>query len=287
MQSFPWERPIPYDIDISLLNIDTTYQSTVPRNPRLVREIGANFDIGLFGRLRVARRTYDGNRLFVYDGRHRFEGAQLAGRQHIPCDVYDVATRQREVELFVDSNTRGRKVPQSMIFTAELAAGNEDATALSHLVQDAGLVIVDSASAKQEFATPKLSCIAALKSLYGHGPKSYARRATPVDHAKLSEALNIIASIAPPDALVTEHMVLGMVWLTQNYPNVRMHADRLAKLGWPRLDMAARAVGPRPVMAKAGEALLSVIDYKRAKAARLAPDAILPPPPDYLPSPAG
>jgi hypothetical protein len=281
----PWEEiPSPWDIDVAALNIDTSYQATMPRNPRLIKDIAERFDIALFGRLRVSRRLWLPNYpLYVFDGRHRLQAAKLAVRGTVPCDVYNLTTLDREIALFVDSNTRLRKVPQGMLFMAELAAKQEDAVKLSQLVSEAGLTIVDSNTAKDEFPTPKLTCIAALKSLYGHGSKSYARRAAPVDHEKLSKALAMIATIAPPNALVTEHMVLGMVWLIQNYPIVRLHTDRLADVGWERLDLAARAVGPRPVSREAGEALLAVIDYKRPRDARLAPNTKLPAPPSWLP----
>ncbi|MEL7086822.1 MAG: DUF6551 family protein [Planctomycetota bacterium] len=287
---FPWEhkpiifideKPEPVDAPIGSLNIDATYQALVPRNPRLIREIGRHFDLTLFGRLRVVRRATGA--LFIVDGRHRWEGAKAAGRLFVPCDIYDVHSRQREIEIFLACNTRLRKVPQGMLFMAEVASGDAEAVALNRLVQDAGLAIVDANSQKQEFAVPKIACIAALKSLYGHGSPSYAKRATPVRPEELNAALGMIADLAPPNALVTEHATLGFVWLIHNYPALRDHAKRLADLGWRRLDMAARAVGPRPKAEDAGKALLSVIDFRRPASARLAPELDLPAPPDWLP----
>ena len=145
------------------------------------------------------------------------------------------------------------------------------------------MAIVDANTAKQEFAVPKIACIGALKSLYGHGSPSYAKRATPVPERELNAALEMIAELAPPNALVTEHATLGFVWLVHNYPNVREHTKRLFDLGWNRIDMAARAVGPRPKAEDAGMALLSVIDFRRPNGARLAPGVELPAPPDWLP----
>jgi hypothetical protein len=288
---FPWEngrkpiiwsgRPKPVDIAIGQLNIDTTYQALAPRNPRLIKDIGKNFDMAEFGRLRVARRA--NGALFIFDGRHRWEGAKLAGVHSVPCDIYDVPDRKREIELFLACNTKIRKVPQGMLFMAEVAAGDEEAVSLNRLVQEAGLAIVDANSSKQEFAVPKVACIGALKSLYGHGSPSYAKRATPVPPAELQTALELIAELAPPNALVTEHATLGFVWLVHNYPSVREHGKRLTDLGWNRIDMAARAVGPRPKAEDAGKALLSVIDFRRPANARLAPNVELPAPPDWLP----
>lgn len=287
---FPWEvkpapvangNPEPADVPAELLRIDTTYQAITPRNPRLVREIGKHFDLTVFGRLRVVRR--ENGDLYVVDGRHRLEGAKLAGRHLLPCDIYNIHDHKREIEVFLTCNTRIRKVPQGMLFMAEVARGDEDALALSHLVQEAGLAIVDSNSSKQEFKVPKIACIAALKSLYGHGSPSYAKRATPVPEEELTTALGMISKLAPANAIVTEHATLGFVWLVHNYPKVRDHAQRLADLGWPRIDMAARAVGPRPKAEDAGRALLAVIDFRRPASARLAPDMELPTPPDWLP----
>jgi hypothetical protein len=260
----------PLDVATAALNIDTTYQALAPRNPKLIKEISTHFDIALFGRLHVARRA--NGALFVVNGRHRFEGARNAGKIWLPCDVYDIADRRREIEIFISLNTRIRKVPQGMLFMAEVAAGQQDAVMLNRLVQEAGLAIVDSNSKRQEFTVPKLSCIAALKSLYGHGTKSYARRAAPIEQWQLREALDIIAGVAPPNAEVTEHMVLGVTWLIQNHPLIRTQANRLAKIGWQRLDAAARSVGPRPIAREAGLALLAVIDWKRPRGARVAPD---------------
>lgn len=288
---FPWEtrreptamngKPEPVEVPADMLHTDTTYQALAPRNPRLIKEIGKNFDMTEFGRLRVARRAT--GELFVFDGRHRLEGARLARVSPLPCDIYNVRDRKREIELFIACNTRIRKVPQGMLFMAEVAAGDDEAVALNRLVQNAGLAIVDANTAKQEFAVPKVACIGALKSLYGHGSPSYARRAAPVGHDQLHDALGMIASLAPPNALVTEHATLGFVWLVQNYPAIRTQGKRLADLGWPRIDMGARAVGPRPKAEDAGKALLSVIDFRRPASARLAPGLELPPPPDWLP----
>jgi hypothetical protein len=275
-QKLPWEQiiineiAVPMDISVDALNVDTTYQALAPRNPKLIKEIAAHFDMALFGRLHVARRP--NGALFIINGRHRYEGAKLAGKQWLPCDVYDIADRKREIEIFITLNTRIRKVPQGMLFMAEVAAGSHDAVMLNRLVQEAGLAIVDSNTSKETFAVPKLTCIAALKSLYGHGAKSYARRAAPVEHWQLREALDLISGIAPPNAVVTEHMVLGMTWLMKNYPAIRTQADRLHKIGWEKLDQAARSVGPRPIAKEAGEALIAVIDFKRPRAVRLAPE---------------
>lgn len=288
---FPWEpkpiivideKPEPVDVPTGLLNIDTTYQALAPRNPRLVREIGKSFDLAVFGRLRVVRR--ESGALFIVDGRHRWEGGKIAGRLLLPSDIYNVHNRKREIEIFLACNTRIRKVPQGMLFMAEVAAGDAQAVSLNRLVQEAGLAIVDANNVKQEFTVPKIACIGALKSLYGHGSPSYAKRATPVPPAELNAALELIAGLAPPNALVTEHATLGFVWLVHNYPTLRDHARRLVDVGWPRIDMAARAVGPRPKPEDAGRALLSVIDFRRPIAARLAPGLELPAPPDFLPA---
>jgi hypothetical protein len=277
------EKPIPMDLAPDQLHIDTTYQALAPRNPRLINRIAKNFDIAAFGRLAVVRRPNDA--LFIVDGRHRWEAALKMGRTApIPCDVYDVWTIKREIEIFLKRNTEIRKVPQGMLFMAEVAAGDPDAVALNRLAQTAGCTIVDANSAKQEFATPKLACIAALKSLYGHGSPTYARRAAAVPHDELKEALGMIAELAPPNALVTEHATLGFVWVLHNYPSVRGHARRLAELGWQRIDAACRSVGPRPKAEDAGKALMSVIDYRRPFAARLAPGLTLPAPPENLPA---
>ncbi len=290
---FPWElsqsplvwraeeKPEPMEAPTGSLNIDTTYQALAARNPRLIRQIGKQFDLAVFGRLRVVRRE-DGS-LYVVDGRHRWEGAQLAGRMFVPIDVYNVHDRKREIEIFLHCNTRIRKVPQTMLFMAELASGDEYALALNKTVQDAGLVIVDANTSKQEFDRPKLACVAALKSLSGHGSPTYAKRATPVPTGELQAALTMIAGLAPPNAVVTEHATLGFVWLVHNYPTVRDHAARLADIGWPRIDAAARAVGPRPKAEDAGKALLSIIDHGRRGEARLAPGAKLPALPEGLP----
>lgn len=287
---FPWEpkpiivvneKPEPADVPTGLLNIDTTYQGLAPRNPRLIKEIGAKFDLAVFGRLRVVRR--ENGALFIVDGCHRWQGGKIAGRMLLPCDIYDVRDRKREIEIFLACNTRIRKVPQGMLFMAEVAAGDTQAVALNRLVQEAGLAVVDANNARQEFQVPKIACIGALKSLYGHGSPSYAKRATPVPVPELNAALELIATLAPPNALVTEHATLGFVWLVHNYPALRGHTRRLMDLGWPRIDMAARAVGPRPKAEDAGKALLSVIDFRRPANARLAPGLELPAPPDFLP----
>lgn len=287
--TYPWEqnlflyneKPEPADVPIGSLNVDTSYQADKPRNPRLIRSIGKNFDLAVFGRLRVVRRA--SGQLFVVDGRHRWEGAKAAGRVFLPCDIYDVHDIKREIEIFLMCNTRSRKVPQGMLFMAEVASGDAQAVALDRTVKLAGLAIVDANTTKQEFTVPKIACIAALKSLSGNGSATYAKRATPVPPQELDAALRIIAGLAPANAMVTEHAALGFVWLVHNYPTVSEHGQRLLDLGWPRIDAAARAVGPRPKLEDAGKALLSVIDYRRPNNTRLAPGVALPAPPEDLP----
>jgi hypothetical protein len=154
-------------------------------------------------------------------------------------------------------------------------------------VNEAGCAIVDSNTARQHFTVPKLTCIAALKSLYGHGAKSYARRATPVEHWQLRDALEMISGVAPANATVTEHAVLAFTWVLKNYPSFREHTDRLHKLGWPRIDAACRSVGPRPLASEAGRALLQVLEWKRPRKQRLAPDEDLGQPPASLPAMSG
>lgn len=287
--TYPWEqgnlflhneKPEPAEVPVGSLNVDTTYQAEKPRNPRLVRSIGKSFDLAAFGRLRVVRRA-DG-RLFIVDGRHRWEGAAAANRVFLPCDLYDVHDIKREIEIFLMCNTRSRKVNQGMLFMAEVASGDAQAIALDQAVKSAGLAIVDANTVKREFMVPKLACIAALKSLSGHGSATYAKRATPVPPQELDAALRMIAGLAPPNAAVTEHAALGFVWLVHNYPTVREHAARLADIGWPRIDAAARAVGPRPKIEDAGKALLAVIDYGRRGDKRVAPDLKLPTPPEHV-----
>jgi hypothetical protein len=287
---FPWEirqdpRPIvvpgrgePMDLRLSQLNVDYTYQALAPRNPKLVKEISKNPDMTLLGRLMVVQRA-DGS-YFVVDGRHRMEGIKAAniGDVMMPCDVYQVHDRKREIEIFVQRNTRLRKVPQTMLFMAEVAAGDAEAVELNRLVQTSGLAIVDENNKREEFAVPKLACIGALKSLYGHGSPSYAKRATAVPHGELQDALEIISELAPPNATVTEHAALGFVWLVHNFPEVRQHGKRLHDIGWQRIDAAARSVGPRPKAEDAGKALLSVIDFRRPSPSRLAPGLDLQPP---------
>lgn len=271
------------DIRLSKLNVDYTYQALAPRNPKLVKEISKAPDMTLLGRLMVAQR--DTGAYFVIDGRHRVEGIRAAniGDVLMPCDVYQIHDRKREIDIFVQRNTRLRKVPQTMLFMAEVAAGDREAIELNRLVQGSGLAIVDENNKREQFAVPKLACIGALKSLYGHGSPSYAKRATPVPPTELRDALEVISELAPPNALVTEHATLGFVWLVHNFPELRQHGKRLHDIGWQRIDAAARSVGPRPKAEDAGKALLSVIDFRRPSPSRLAPGLDLQPPANLPP----
>lgn len=133
--------PAPQFIAVSDLLIDDSYQRSIEggASQKLIVKIAENWDWRLCLPLIVSRR--DG-RLFVIDGQHRKEGAELRGDiTHLPVVVFDFDDPRAEAELFVAANRSRRAMSKLDDFHAAIVAGDPKAVAVNEVVIAAGLQV--------------------------------------------------------------------------------------------------------------------------------------------------
>ncbi len=124
------------------LAIDPTYQRSIEGedSQRLIGSIAREWNWDLCLPLVVSRRP-DGN-LFVIDGQHRLEAARLRGDiTHLPCVVGNYGDAATEAANFVRLNQRRRPLAKIDLFKAAVAAGDEQAVAISNAIEAAGLEV--------------------------------------------------------------------------------------------------------------------------------------------------
>jgi hypothetical protein len=133
--------PAPQFQPIANLQVDDTYQRSIEGGPsrKLIIKIAENWDWRLCLPLLVSRRNGE---LFVIDGQHRKEAAELRGDiLHLPVVVFDFDDPQAEAELFIAANRSRRAMTQLDDFHAAVVAGDPKAMAVHDAVTVAGLAI--------------------------------------------------------------------------------------------------------------------------------------------------
>lgn len=127
-------RPIPS------LGIDPAYQRSIDNGESqgLIRRIAVHWDWGLCQPLTVAKR--DDGSLWVVDGQHRLAAARIRGDIYdLPCVVSLSGSVQDEASAFVAMNSQRKKLKPIDLFNAALAAGDEDAAAVTSIIGRSGL----------------------------------------------------------------------------------------------------------------------------------------------------
>lgn len=139
---------------ITALRIDTDWGTLIAlrpasiRTPNYQRHLRANrvrkmaqkFDPRLYGVVLVTMRS---GKPSVIDGQHRIAAAIQAGHgdDALPALVIPTSTYREEAELFVRANLRETTVPAATgeVFHARIEQGDERATMVAKVVEDAGL----------------------------------------------------------------------------------------------------------------------------------------------------
>lgn len=133
-------------VHVEKLRIDASYQRTTDNGPSkaLIKRIGKSWDWRLCVPLMVSRRPEG---LFVIDGQHRLEGAQLrADIPQLPCCISTFDTPADEAAMFVAANRARRPMNRLDDFHAALAAGDADASAIKRQVEAVGFTIARNTS---------------------------------------------------------------------------------------------------------------------------------------------
>jgi hypothetical protein len=127
-------------VAIGRLRVDETYQRMTEgsHSRRIIVGMTKCWDWRLCQPLNVSRRE-DGS-MWVVDGQHRLAGARERGDiPHLPCVVTHHEGTADEAFTFVALNQKRQKLSQGDVFNAMLAAGDQDAARVAHLVERAGL----------------------------------------------------------------------------------------------------------------------------------------------------
>lgn len=127
---------------IGELLIDSVYQRDIStgQSQTLIRRIAMYWDWGLCQPLAVSRRP-DG-KLLIVDGQHRASAAKLRSDiPHLPCVITSYASAGDEAAAFVALNQMRRPLSALDLFKAALAAGDNEAVAVSAAITDAGLTL--------------------------------------------------------------------------------------------------------------------------------------------------
>ena len=135
------EPPAPQFAAVDKLKVDDTYQRSIEggASRKLVIKIAENWDWRLCLPLLVSRRNGE---MFVIDGQHRKEAAELRGDiPHLPVVVFDFDDPKAEAELFVAANRSRRPMGKLDDFHAAVVAGDAKAIAINEVVAGAGLAI--------------------------------------------------------------------------------------------------------------------------------------------------
>ncbi len=133
--------PAPQFLPVEMLQVDDTYQRSIEggASRKLIVKIAENWDWRLCLPLLVSRR--DG-KMFVIDGQHRKEAAELRGDiAHLPVVVFDFNDPKAEAELFVEANRSRRAMSKLDDFHAAVVAGDPKILAVNDVVIGAGLSV--------------------------------------------------------------------------------------------------------------------------------------------------
>ncbi len=97
---------------------------TIPSAVILSAQTAANFKVT--GRGKTVRFDFDPRAFLVLDGQHRVWGYSLAKTSlRVPVVIYRDLTREQEVKLFIDINTKQRPVPNELLLDIKRLAAYE------------------------------------------------------------------------------------------------------------------------------------------------------------------
>lgn len=133
------ERPELQWIKISRLRIDPRYQRDIGRRGAdNILAIAPAFRWAKFAPVIVA--PIAGGLFAIVDGQHRTTAAALRGFESVPC-VIIAAGDSEQADAFVAINANVTAMSPLQLHAARLAAGDEDATALTDVCLEAGVTI--------------------------------------------------------------------------------------------------------------------------------------------------
>lgn len=127
------------DLHIESLRIDPSYQRSDFINKAVVNRIASSFSFVLFNALTIGERA-DGT-LWVVDGQHRYYGAKKAGRDIVPCKVFQSSGPQQEAGVFYDLNKTRTSINAISMYRALLRQSESTSVAIQSLLEKHGFSI--------------------------------------------------------------------------------------------------------------------------------------------------
>lgn len=148
------------NLHIESLRIDPSYQRSDFLNKNVINRIASNFSFVLFNALTIGERP-DGS-LWVVDGQHRYYGANKAGRDIVPCKVFQSSGPQQEAGVFYDLNKTRTSINAISMYRALLRQREVTTVAIQLLLETHGFSI--GKSGKRAFGAAS-----AIREVYKRG----------------------------------------------------------------------------------------------------------------------
>lgn len=159
-------RPLLEWVAVEAIDVDQNYQR--PLKNALVEKILRRFSWSKFGAVVLSRKG-DG-RFMVVEGQHRWKAAQLhPDVTEVPAIVVDHVDLKEEAESFLAINRDRMAVTSVEQYWAGLTAGDDDAIAVSKVLQSAGCDVVPENGHYRPNLTNSITALRRCLQNYGHG----------------------------------------------------------------------------------------------------------------------
>lgn len=226
------ERPTLEWVGVDLISVDSNYQREI--KPRLVERILAKFSWAKFGAVVLSRQ--DDGRFTIVEGQHRWKAASLhPDVDAVPAVIVNHEDIAGEADSFLAINRDRMAVTTVEQYWAGLTACDENAIAISKVLQSAGCDVVPSQGHYRPNLTNSIGAIERCLKRYGVGATRRAllviRAAWPDDPKSLRGTLiTALARIIRANEKTINDPELVAAIRPQNLRQLTAHAEAFRKL---------------------------------------------------------
>ena len=149
-----------YDLPISLISIDTTYQRNI--DDRIVRSIIRNYNPNRLD-VKLVNFRFDQNgdgKFWILDGQHTLTVERMMGHETLTCKVFIGSSQKDEAMLFSKQNEFRRSITAFAQFKAECVAEMSPAVDIKNLCDKYHIEI------KQAYSIVPANTITSVRRLY-------------------------------------------------------------------------------------------------------------------------
>jgi hypothetical protein len=227
-------------VRVDLIDVDGNYQR--PLKPALVQKILSKFSWAKFGAIVLSRQ--DGGRFTVVEGQHRLKVASLhPGIEEVPAAIVSHDDVRGEAESFLAINRDRMSVTSVEQYWAGLTAGDDDAIAVSKVLQSAGCDVVPEPGHYRPNLTNSITAVSRCLKRYGHGATRRAllvvRAAWPDDPKALRGALiTALARIIRANDKTVADAELAQAIRRESFVKLAAHAEAFRKISGGSPDTA-------------------------------------------------